>query len=83
MQRKRNFAALLRWWRAQRGLSQLALAHRASISQRHLSFLELGRAQPSRDMVKQFAEALDVPLRHQCGESFGRGLSEPRKRSGR
>jgi transcriptional regulator with XRE-family HTH domain len=77
MQRKRNFAALLRWWRAQRGLSQLALAHRASISH------ELGRAQPSRDMVKQIAEALDVPLRHQCGESFGRGLSEPRKRSGR
>jgi transcriptional regulator with XRE-family HTH domain len=63
MPRKRNFAALLRWWRAQRGLSQLALAHRASISQRHLSFLELGRARPSRDMVQQIAEALDVPLR--------------------
>lgn len=63
MPRKRNFAALLRWWRAQRGLSQLALAQRARISQRHLSFLELGRAHPSRDMVEQIANALDVPLR--------------------
>jgi transcriptional regulator with XRE-family HTH domain len=60
---KRDFAALLRWWRAHRGLSQLALAQRARISQRHLSFLELGRAQPSRDMVEQIANALDVPLR--------------------
>lgn len=63
MPSKRNFAALLRWWRAQRGLSQLSLAQRAGISQRHLSFLELGRARPSRDMVEQIADALDVPLR--------------------
>ena len=65
MPEKGNFAVLLRWWRAQRGLSQLALAARAGISQRHLSFLELGRAQPSRDMVSQIADALDVPLRQQ------------------
>jgi transcriptional regulator with XRE-family HTH domain len=58
-----DFAGRLRWWRAQRGLSQLALAAEASISQRHLSFLELGRAQPSRDMVLRLAEALGVPLR--------------------
>jgi transcriptional regulator with XRE-family HTH domain len=63
MPAKRSFAALLRWWRGQRGLSQLALAQRAGISQRHLSFLELGRARPSRDMVEQIADALDVPLR--------------------
>jgi transcriptional regulator with XRE-family HTH domain len=63
MPRKRNFAALLRWWRAQRGLSQLALAQRACISQRHLSFLELGRSHPSRDMVEHIAIALDIPLR--------------------
>jgi transcriptional regulator with XRE-family HTH domain len=63
MPRKGNFAALLRWWRAQRGLSQLALAERAGISQRHLSFLELARAHPSRDMVEQIANALDIPLR--------------------
>lgn len=63
MSGKRDFAALLRWWRAQRGLSQLALAQRARISQRHLSFLELGRARPSRDMVEQISDALGVPLR--------------------
>jgi transcriptional regulator with XRE-family HTH domain len=58
-----GFAAKLREWRARRGLSQLELAGRAGISQRHLSFLELGRAQPSRQMVMRLAEALDVPLR--------------------
>jgi transcriptional regulator with XRE-family HTH domain len=58
-----RFASRLRWWRQRRGLSQLALAGRADISQRHLSFLELGRAQPSREMVTRLATALDVPLR--------------------
>jgi len=59
------FATRLRWWRARRGFSQLDLAGRAEISQRHLSFLELGRASPSRDMVLRLAAALDVPLRQQ------------------
>jgi transcriptional regulator with XRE-family HTH domain len=63
MPRKPNFPSLLRWWRTKRGLSQLALSQRAGVSQRHLSFLELGRARPSRDMVEQIAVALDVPLR--------------------
>lgn len=58
-----NFADQLKSWRARRGLSQLALAGRAEISQRHLSFLELGRASPSRDMVDRLAGALDLPLR--------------------
>ncbi len=58
-----TFAARLRWWREHRGFSQLALAGRTDISQRHLSFLELSRAQPSRDMVLRLATALDVPLR--------------------
>ena len=60
---KKKFAARLRWWRAQRGLSQLALAERAGVSQRHVSFLELGRAGPSREMVEQIAAALALPLR--------------------
>jgi transcriptional regulator with XRE-family HTH domain len=63
MTEKNGFATKLRWWRAQRGISQLELALRAGISQRHLSFLELGRASPSRDMVEQLAAALDIPLR--------------------
>jgi transcriptional regulator with XRE-family HTH domain len=58
-----TFAARLRWWREHRGFSQLELAGRTGISQRHLSFLELGRASPSREMVDRLATALDVPLR--------------------
>jgi len=53
----------LREWRQRRRLSQLELACEADISTRHLSFLETGRAQPSREMVLHLAERLDVPLR--------------------
>lgn len=60
-----SFGDKLRWWRQHRGLSQLALASRAEISQRHLGFLELGRALPTRGMVLRLTEALDVPLRQQ------------------
>src|SRR5262245_61636921 len=58
-----TFAGRLRSWRTQRGLSQLALAGRAGVSQRHLSFLELGRASPSREMVDRLATTLAMPLR--------------------
>ena len=54
---------LLREWRQRRRLSQLDLACEAEISTRHLSFVETGRAQPSREMVLHLAEQLDVPLR--------------------
>jgi transcriptional regulator with XRE-family HTH domain len=54
---------LLRRWRDQRRLSQLELALEADVSTRHLSFLETGRSQPSREMVVRLAEHLDVPLR--------------------
>jgi transcriptional regulator with XRE-family HTH domain len=63
MTREPTFAATLKRWRERRGLSQLALAGRAGISQRHLSFLELGRASPSRAMVDRLAAALAIPLR--------------------
>jgi len=53
----------LREWRQRRRLSQLDLAGEAEISARHLSFVETGRAAPSRDMVLRLAERLDVPLR--------------------
>jgi len=53
----------LREWRQRRRLSQLELACEADISTRHLSFVETGRSQPSRDMVLHLAERLDVPLR--------------------
>jgi transcriptional regulator with XRE-family HTH domain len=54
---------LLRQWRDRRRISQLDLSIQADISTRHLSFVETGRAQPSRDMVLRLAENLDVPLR--------------------
>jgi len=54
---------LLLNWRQRRRLSQLEFACEAEISTRHLSFLETGRAQPSRDMVLHLAEKLDIPLR--------------------
>jgi transcriptional regulator with XRE-family HTH domain len=60
-----RFGELLRHWRAARRMSQLTLATEAEISARHLSFLETGRAQPSREMVLLLASVLDVPLRDQ------------------
>ena len=58
-----QFGSLLKEWRARRRVSQLDLACQGEISTRHLSFLETGRAQPSRDMVLHLAEQLEVPLR--------------------
>src|SRR5215207_6601335 len=54
---------LLKDWRRRRRLSQLDLALEAGVSARHLSFVETGRSQPSREMVLHLAEQLDVPLR--------------------
>ena len=57
------FGAELKRWRASRGKSQLELSMIAGYSQRHVSFLESGRSQPSRATVITLAEALDVPVR--------------------
>jgi transcriptional regulator with XRE-family HTH domain len=59
----RSVGELLRRWREQRRLSQLELALQAEVSTRHLSFVETGRATPSREMVLHLADQLDVPLR--------------------
>jgi transcriptional regulator with XRE-family HTH domain len=53
----------LRSWRQRRRMSQLDLACEADVSTRHVSFLETGRARPSREMVLHLAERLEVPLR--------------------
>lgn len=58
-----GFARLLRDWRQKCRLSQLDLALAAGVSQRHVSFLESGRANPSRTMILQLSETLQVPLR--------------------
>ena len=59
------FATMLKQWRQHRHISQLDLANRAGVSQRHVSFLETGRANPSRPMVLALANSLDIPLREQ------------------
>jgi transcriptional regulator with XRE-family HTH domain len=56
---------LLREWRSVRRLSQLDLALAADVSSRHLSYVETGRAQPSRDLVSRLAQTLELPLREQ------------------
>lgn len=62
-QAARQFGPLLKEWRQRRRISQLDLACMGEVSTRHLSFLETGRAQPSREMVLHLAEQLEVPLR--------------------
>src|SRR5262245_65493421 len=61
--RPRTLGELLREWRGARGVSQLELALRAGFSSRHVSFLETGRTQASRQAVLIQAEAMEVPLR--------------------
>ncbi len=63
-QRSGLFPAMLRYWRRQRGLSQLDLALAADVSARHVSFLETGRSRPSPEMVVQLGATLGLPLRH-------------------
>lgn len=58
-----NFMSACRQWRQFRKLSQLELALAANISQRHLSWLETGRSQPSREMVARLSDAMEIPLR--------------------
>ena len=57
------FQSICRQWRQFRKLSQLDLALAANVSQRHVSWLETGRSQPSREMVVRLSEAMDIPLR--------------------
>ena len=59
----RGFNALCREWRRVRKLSQLDLALAANVSHRHVSWLETGRSQPSREMVVRLSEAMEIPLR--------------------
>jgi transcriptional regulator with XRE-family HTH domain len=61
------FGKLLREWRRLRRRSQLDLGLEAEVSARHLSFLETGRARPSREMVLLLSSMLDVPLRERNG----------------
>jgi len=74
-------SALLRHFRHRRGLSQLDLALSAEVSARHISFVETGRALPSRDMLLVLGQALDLTLRDQNtllqAGGFAPAFSEP------
>jgi transcriptional regulator with XRE-family HTH domain len=81
-----GFGDHLRLWRKRRRLPQMELAFRANVSPRHLGFVELGRAAPSRGLVLRLAEELDLPLRERniwlvaagFAPSFGdRALADP------
>jgi transcriptional regulator with XRE-family HTH domain len=59
------FGRLLKDWRGRRGFSQLDLAVAARTTQRHLSFIESGRAKPSREMILRLAATMNLSLRQQ------------------
>ncbi len=75
MNTSQAFASRLVWWRKRRGLSQLQLALAAECSQRHISFLELGRTKPSREMVLRLSATLDLPLRQSNGLLLAAGYA--------
>jgi transcriptional regulator with XRE-family HTH domain len=64
-QPEHELGAFLRYWRRQRGKSQLDLSLDTGVSQRHISFVESGRSVPSRELLLSLAKTLDVPLREQ------------------
>jgi transcriptional regulator with XRE-family HTH domain len=66
---------LLRYWRRTRGTSQLELASAAATTPRYVSFVETGRARPTRQMVVRLARALDVPLRERNGLLLAAGFA--------
>lgn len=58
-----DFGTMLKAWRRTRNVSQLDLSSASGVSTRHLSFMETGRAKPSRDMVLRLADELEIPMR--------------------
>jgi transcriptional regulator with XRE-family HTH domain len=75
MSSKPSVGQLLRGWRQRRQLSQLDLACEAEVSARHVSFLETGRALPSREMLLRLCERLDIPLRERNALLVAAGLA--------
>src|SRR6267154_2396935 len=69
------FGVLLCRWRDQRRMTQTDLAYAAESSTRHLSCLETGKAQPSREMIARLAEYLEIPLRDQNSLFLAAGMA--------
>src|SRR5471030_3199569 len=70
-----DFSAALRYWRSKRGCSQLHLSTISKVSQRHISFLESGRAQPSKDLILKLGIALEIPLRQRNSMLLAAGFA--------
>jgi len=70
-----NFGSALRWWRTTRRFSQLQLANEAEVSSRHISFLETGKARPSREMVVHLGIVLELPLRDRNALLYSAGFA--------
>lgn len=68
---------MIRRWRSHRGMSQMDLAFEADLSTRHVSFVETGRSNPSRDALIAIADALDVPLRERNALFEAAGFARP------
>jgi transcriptional regulator with XRE-family HTH domain len=68
---------VLRFWRQRRGMSQLELATATGVSTKHLSFVENGRARPSRQLLVHLADALGMPLRERDRLLLAGGYAPP------
>jgi transcriptional regulator with XRE-family HTH domain len=79
---RRPIGDLLREWRRHRRMSQLDLAAEAEISTRHLSFVESGRSQPSREMILHLSEYLDIPLRERNALLVAAGFAPAYQQAG-
>lgn len=64
IKRNESVGDILRFWRQLRRISQMDLALDIGISSKHLSFVETGRSQPSRNLILNIAHSLKMPLRH-------------------
>ena len=71
-----HFGELIKGWRKSRGLSQMDLGFDANISSKHISFLETGRSQPSREMIIKLSNSLDIPLSERNVLLSAAGFSE-------
>ncbi|TQV72157.1 helix-turn-helix transcriptional regulator [Aliikangiella marina] len=76
-----HFGSLIKDWRKTRGLSQMELGFEADISSKHISFLETGRSQPSREMIIRLSNSLDIPLSERNVLFSAAGFSEAYTRS--
>jgi transcriptional regulator with XRE-family HTH domain len=68
---------LIRFWRTQRRLTQMALALDANLSTKHLSFVETGRSRPSRQLLIHLAQHLDLPIAERNRLLLAGGFAPP------